>query len=140
MEHKIEIKKELTITTQDVVDYVLCCEAGGFDYWAEICYKEEDYTAAWARLLGPDNKSEADICYEDVLADILERGCADGSHGKLTVYDREEDKEHELTLEKLLDGWKKYVEKSGNDDFDQYDADNADGILQYAIFGDWIYG
>ena len=114
MEHKIEIKKELTITTQDVVDYVLCCEAGGFDYWAEICYKEEDYTAARARLLGPDNK--------------------------LTVYDREEDKEHELTLEKLLDGWKKYVEKSGNDDFDQYDADNADGILQYAIFGDWIYG
>lgn len=133
MEHKIEIKKELTITTQDVVDYVLCCEAGGFDYWAEICCKDEDYKAAKERLLGPD-RPDADLCYEDVLAEILEHG------GKLTVYDREDDKDYELTMEKLLDGWKKYLEKTGNDDFDEYDADSADGILQYAIFGDWIYG
>lgn len=133
MEHKIEIKKEMTITTQDVVDYVLCCEAGGFDYWAEICYKDEDYKAAKERLLGPD-KPSADLCYEDVLAEILEHG------DKLTVYDREGNKEYELTMEKLLNGWKKYVEKTGHDDFDEYDAADADGILQYAIFGDWIYG
>jgi len=133
MEHKFEVKKELTITTQDIVDYVLCCEAGGFDYWAEICYKDEDYGAAKARLL-EQGKSNADLCYEEVLAEILEHG------DKLTVYDREDDKDYELTMERLLGGWKKYIEERGNDDFDEYDANDADGILQYAIFGDCIYG
>lgn len=73
-------------------------------------------------------------CYEDVLAEILESG------GKLTVYDREDDKDHELTMEKLLNGWKKYVEDYNADDFDEYDGVSADCIMQYAIFGEVIYG
>lgn len=51
MEHTIKIEKELKITTQDITDYVLCCEAGGFDYWAELCTDEADYAAAKSRLL-----------------------------------------------------------------------------------------
>lgn len=69
----------------------------------------------------------------------------DGTHiqdrsGKLTVYDREDDKDHELTLEKLLNGWKKYAEDHNADDFDEYDGISADCIMQYVIFGDVIYG
>lgn len=133
MEYKFKIEKELTIKTGDVVDYVLACEAGGFDYWGELCDDEKDYEAARNRLQERE-KGEFKPCYEDVLAEILESG------GKLTVYDREEDKDHELTMEKLLDGWKKYIEAYNAYDFDEYDGVSADCIMQYAIFGDVIYG
>lgn len=99
MEHTFKIEKELKITTENIVDCVLSCEAGGFDYWGELCSDEKDYEAARQRLAERE-KADMKPCYEDVLAEILESG------GKLTVYDREDDKDHELTLEKLLNGWK----------------------------------
>ena len=99
MEHTFKIEKELKITTENIVDCVLSCEAGGFDYWGELCSDEKDYEAARQRLAERE-KADMKPCYEDVLAEILESG------GKLTVYDREHDKDHELTLEKLLNGWK----------------------------------
>lgn len=97
MEHTFKIEKELKITTENIVDCVLSCEAGGFDYWGELCSDEKDYEAARQRLAERE-KADMKPCYEDVLAEILESG------GKLTVYDREDDKDHELTLEKLLNG------------------------------------
>lgn len=33
MEHTFKIEKELKIMTENIVDCVLSCEAGGFDYW-----------------------------------------------------------------------------------------------------------
>lgn len=105
MEHTFKIEKELKITTENIVDCVLSCEAGGFDYWGELCSDEKDYEAARQRLAERE-KADMKPCYEDVLAEILESG------SKLTVYDREDDKDHELTLEKLLNGWKKYVENA----------------------------
>lgn len=101
--------------------------------WGELCSDEKDYEAARQRLAERE-KADMKPCYEDVLAEILESG------GKLTVYDREDDKDHELTLEKLLNGWKKYAEDHNADDFDEYDGISADCIMQYAIFGDVIYG
>ena len=122
MEHTFKIEKELKITTENIVDCVLSCEAGGLDYEAA------------RQRLAEREKADMKPCYEDVLAEIMESG------GKLTVYDREDDKDHELTLEKLLNGWKKYVEDHNADDFDEYDGISADCIMQYAIFGDVIYG
>ena len=50
MEHTFKIEKELKITTENIVDCVLSCEAGGFDYWGELCSDEKDYEAARRRL------------------------------------------------------------------------------------------
>lgn len=36
MEHTFKIEKELKITTENIVDCVLSCEAGGFDYWGDL--------------------------------------------------------------------------------------------------------
>lgn len=94
MEHTFKIEKELKITTENIVDCVLSCEAGGFDYWGELCSDEKDYEAARQRLAERE-KADMKPCYEDVLAEILESG------GKLTVYDREDDKDHELTVERM---------------------------------------
>lgn len=132
-EHIIEIITSLTITTEDIVDYVLSMEGGGFDYWAEICSDDKDYEAARQRL-HDRMPSPFKPCYEDVLAEILEYG------GKLIVYDREEDEEHELALTDILKGWKMYAEEYKAYDFDEYDAISADCIIQYAIFGEVIYG
>ena len=52
MEHTFKIEKELKITTENIVDCVLSCEAGGFDYWGELCSDEKDYEAARQRLGG----------------------------------------------------------------------------------------
>lgn len=41
---------------------------------------------------------------------------------------------------KNLNGWKKYAEDHNADDFDEYDGISADCIMQYAIFGEVIYG
>lgn len=133
MNYTMKFEKELNITTQDVIDSILCCEDGGFDYWCELCSNPDDYTAAKNRLVQAVGASMSP-CYEDVLAEIMEHG------GTLTVYDREDDKDYELTMEKLMDGWKKHVEATGRDDIDKYDAADADCILQLAVFGEVIYG
>ena len=115
MEHKVVL--DVTMNSDDIVN-LLSMEGGGFDYWAEICFDEATYEATRARL------------------DILEHG------DKLTVYDREEDKDHELTLEKLLAGFKKYAEdvyRKGSIGLDDMDAIVADQILQMAIFGELTY-
>ena len=59
MEHTFKIEKELKITTENIVDCVLCCEAGGFDYWGELCSDEKGYEAARQRLT---EREKADIC------------------------------------------------------------------------------
>lgn len=71
----------------------------------------------------------------------------DGTHIQDRKGIEDHDREHrglctvlELTLEKLLNGWKKYAEDHNVDDFDEYDGISADCIMQYAIFGDVIYG
>ena len=73
MEHTFKIEKELKITTENIVDCVLSCGAGGFDYWGELCSDEKDYEAARQRLAERE-KADMKPCYEDVLAEILESG------------------------------------------------------------------
>ena len=131
MEHKVVL--DVTMNSDDIVN-LLSMEGGGFDYWAEICFDEATNEAARTRLNA--SKGEEIVCYEDILVDILEHG------DKLTVYDREEDKDHELTLEKLLAGFKKYAEdvyRKGSIGLDDMDAIVADQILQMAIFGELTY-
>lgn len=128
MEHKINV--EITLTTDSIVN-ILSMEAGGFDYWAELCFEQEDYEAARKHLV--DAKKD-DPCYEDVMAEILERG------GKLNIWDREEDKDHPMTIEDLKKGVKHHLENGASTDMDDWDANDGDAVIQYAAFGEIIYG
>ena len=129
MEHSFQLY--MVITTEDITN-LLACEGGGFDYWAEICWDEADYEAARKRLAA--KQSDSILCYEDVEAEILEAG------GKLKVYDREEDKDYELTLAGLLDGFRLFAESNKSIDLDDMDVAMADQILQMAVFKEVIYG
>lgn len=128
MEHKINV--EFTLTTDSIVN-ILSMEAGGFDYWAELCFEQEAYEVARKRLV--DVKKD-DPCYEDVMAEILESG------GKLNIWDREEDKDHPMTIEDLKKGVKLHLENGASTDMDDWDANDADSVIQYAAFGEVIYG
>ncbi|MEG0898397.1 MAG: hypothetical protein RSF40_01625 [Oscillospiraceae bacterium] len=131
MEHKIEIVK--VVTTDDIVN-ILSCEAGGFDYWAQLDAQESIYDKHKAQLT-KEIPIGTTICYENILAHILEHG------GAIDVCDYEEDEHYDLTLEKLLNGIKlNAINRPDDADIGNGDAATADCILQYAIFGDVIYG
>lgn len=106
-------------------------------------------------------------CIDDIMATALEGGitywCDDtevvGAYlgeyaseqisrgGTLKLHDSEEDETYELTLEKFLSGLAKVVGERGLDvlyegkiDPSNIDAEDADAIIQYAIFGEVVYG
>lgn len=79
-------------------------------------------------------------CREDKWADVLTKG------GKICVVDEEENEKYLIDLNDICNGLMKLQEEhlhvyarvmsfSGEADF--YDAD---AVIQYAIFGKWVYG
>lgn len=112
------------LTGQDIDDIVGCAMEGGCTYWCTDAELVGD-------LLG------------NCASDQISRG------GALKLYDYYEDKWHELTLEKFMNGFKLWVEQ-GKDfygavstdgvDCCHIDGDCADNIIQYALFGDLVYG
>lgn len=70
--------------------------------------------------------------------------------GRLMLQDAEENAEYELDLEKLAQGLRIWLEKgrdyygavscNGKVDPGNIDGDSADSIVQYAVFGELVYG
>lgn len=123
--HELQVTMPVTIMREDIDDIVCTALEGGITYW---CCKAEvvgDRLGEWAH-------------------EQISRG------GVLKLYDSEESKVYELTLEKLLAGIKKALEQGyylSDGWFDgqridccQVDAQVADVIVQFALFGEVIYG
>ena len=129
MDEKIfTVKAEINVklTQQDIDDIMVAALEGGINYWA----------------------GEAEVIEEKRVADWGHEQIARG--GVLVIHDIEDpDEKWELTLEKFLNGFKLGVEDGG----DQYgavqgsevdccniDAGCADAIIQFALFGEVLYG
>ena len=129
MDEKIfTVKAEINVklTQQDIDDIMVAALEGGINYLA----------------------GEAEVIEEKRVADWGHEQIARG--GVLVIHDIEDpDEKWELTLEKFLNGFKLWVEDGG----DQYgavqgsevdccniDAGCADAIIQYALFGEVMYG
>lgn len=122
-EVKVEIRVELT--QQDIDDIMVAALEGGINYWCdEAAVEGGEYLGKYA-------------------SDQISRG------GTLLLHDTDEDAYRKLDLEKFLKGFKLWLENSG----DQYgavqghevdccniDAGCADEIVQYALFGEVVYG
>lgn len=122
-EVKVEIRVELT--QQDIDDIMVAALEGGINYWCdEAAVEGGEYLGKYA-------------------SDQISRG------GTLLLHDTDEDAYRKLDLEKLLKGFKLWLENGG----DQYgavqghevdccniDAGCADEIVQYALFGEVVYG
>lgn len=126
-EKKFEVHAETVfqLTQQDVDDIMVGALEGGINYWCREAEVVGDYLGEYA-------------------SDQISRG------GKLILHDAESSDEWELDLEKFLNGMKLWVQngddnygavqKDGAVDTCQIDAEMADLIVQYALFGEVVFG
>ena len=136
MEHKIVMTVEHTFTTENINDIIVTALEGGINYW---CGSAE---------IVPTSNVEKFPEFEGVIAELNEnvQYASDviGYGGKLKLVDVEDEEEvWELDIEKVLKGIEMYCKENGiapNELIDNYDADSADSILQYGLFGELVFG
>ena len=123
--HKIAMNLELNVTDEDIDDIMCSALEGSITYWCDCAKVVGDYLGEYA-------------------SEQISRG------GELKLHDAEEGKWYTLTLDKLLDGIKLAIMDGcyadyewaigGNLDCCQIDACVADCIVQYALFGEVVFG
>ena len=122
-EVKVEIRVELT--QENIDDIMVTALEGGITYWCS------------------EASPECGELLKEYPSEQISRG------GALLLYDFEEEAYRRLDLEKFLKGFKLWVDNAGDEygaiedgkvDCCNIDADCADAIIQYALFGEVIYG
>lgn len=131
------ITVELKLTEEDLGDIICAAFEGGIGYWGCLDMSKPEWQGK------PKNMPISQ--YITILL---------VSNEEVTIFDTELE-EDELTeegililnLDKLLAGIKKYLEEDGLDcayegniDTCNIDADAADNIIQYALFGEIVFG
>lgn len=118
------IKADITVelTAKDIDDIMATALEGGITHWC-----------AFADTVGP--------MLGEYSSDQISRG------GKLILHDKESDDKWELDYKKFLKGLAQYIENGGAScvvdeciDPAEIDADGADSIIQYALFGELVFG
>ena len=106
-------------TQQDIDDLMSMALDGGITYWCRRAdVNETQY-------------------YGDYASDQISRG------GSLTLYDAESDEKWVLTLDKLMHGLFLALadkEMHISSDPDEWDAADADTIIQFALFDEVVFG
>lgn len=132
MRHEVEINVVKVYDTDDLVN-ILSCITVDCPWCREIDYEADCYADAKQRL---KDKGNNDICYEEVLVEILE-----GGESIYFIDAEDSDEVYELTLKKLLNGIKLNAENRPDDSsIEDGDGETMDCIIQYALFGDVIFG
>ena len=117
-----EIRPDIVVklSGQDIDDIMVTALEGGICYW---CCEAE--------VVGGEYLGE-------YASDQISRG------GELRLYDAESEDSWVLTLDKFLDGFKLWLENGGyleyGADISDIDADAADQIVQFSIFGELVFG
>lgn len=132
-EYEIRAEIKVKLTKQDIEDIMVCALEGGIGYWAILDNTGPAYENA------PDDEPVSITCSNELLAG-----------NEIRFEDTEEDVEYILTLEKLLTGFRKWIEAGGDEygaveadgsvDCCRIDAPTADEIVQYALFGEVVFG
>ena len=119
------------LTHTELSDFLSTALYGSF--WANASYDESDKEDV-------EIQSEFDKpCHTDILASLLLAGKT------ITINDNEEEKEYKIILENLIKGFNKvgrdkdYRHHVWNIINEDYDFNDADIILQFAIFGKETY-
>lgn len=120
----LEVRKQITITRQDIDGIVCCALEGGITYW---CCKAEVVE---------------DEYYGEYASEQISRG------GSLRMHDSEDDEVYVLTLDKFLNGIRLACRDGYGDewfdgeslDYFRIDGEAADIIVQYALFGEVMFG
>lgn len=124
---KFEVNAEVKVilTQENIDDIMVGALEGGINYWCQEAEVVGDYLGEYA-------------------SDQISRG------GKLILHDAESSDKWELDLDKFMNGVKLWIQ-NGDDaygavqkdrtvDTCQIDAEMADLIVQYALFGEVVFG
>lgn len=123
-EFETELELKARVATRDIDDIMCAALEGGI--------------TGWCRAAKPVGKMLGEYGHEQIA-----RG------GSLMLYDAESSDKWELTLDKFLRGLTKAIEdgapitinaEDGSVDMSDMDADCADTIVQYALFGEVVFG
>ena len=136
IKHKVSVVVEHSFTSEEINDIIVTALEGGINYWC-----------GGATIVLTTDKDKFPE-FEGVLAEVSEnvQYASDviGYGGKLKLVDVEDEEEvWELDIEKLLKGIEMYCKEfeiSPSELMDSYDAESADSIVQYALFGELVYG
>lgn len=125
-------EREYKYSREDIEDILSCAFEGGINYWAGL----DNSTSSWEsvrKMLA--NKNDELPTLEEIAAELLLTGF------RVTLYDIEDYDEWELTGEKLIEGICVAIENNDWDgDMDTVDGCAGDCIIQYALFGEIVYG
>lgn len=120
---RVSISLDVDLSQQDIDDIMVAALEGGINYWCR----------------------EAEVVGE-MLGDYAHEQISRG--GTLILHDAESSDKWDLTLEKFLRGVELYI-KNGDRvtvedfklvDYGELDAEDADCIVQYALFGKLVFG
>jgi hypothetical protein len=120
----LSIQQDIKISNETIDEIMCTALEGGITYWCN----EVDVIDGFAE--------GTTYAHEQI-----------SRNGKLKLYDCESEETFTLTREKFLKGLQLFLESGGADhiitahviDTSEIDADSADAIIQYAIFGETIY-
>ena len=131
------------LSIENIKDILTTAVEGGIGYWAVLCNDTKEWTEA--KKLAKEELGDIP-CYCDVIYKMFELNYpVIFEDNECAEYDEDDCERWELTLENLLKGCKLFEEKHGkslplmlkNGDFD---AEDADCVVQYALFGELVFG
>ena len=135
-ETKLTFGVQHGLTEEDVLDVLTTAIEGGIGYWCCLDNTDPDWIEAGKQWKEEHN----DIpCYCDTAYQVMKNGKA------FKLIDEEDETVYEITLEKFLQGCAKFTQELGKDihrsiQNSDFDAEDADMIIQYAAMGEVIYG
>ena len=128
---KIETSVTHEFTPSDINDLIVGALEGGINYWCRKAVIKKDTEGNYFNVL-PEDQDKVKYA-----SDVI------GYNGVLVLFDAESPDKWELTLENVLKGIKMQCEKrhvAPSDLMDDYDADDCDCIVQFAIFNEVQFG
>lgn len=125
--NEITVTTKHTFSKEDINDLIVGAIEGGINYWCRKAVKKEDEKGDWFGV-APEDQDKVKYA-----SDLI------GYGGTLILYDAESSDKWELTLENVLKGIKMQCTNrhiAPSDLMDDYDADDCDAIVQFAIFNE----
>lgn len=141
-EVKFTVERILTVENMDDI-FTTALESGyeGIGYWAVL----DNTTKAWVKARRQVKESGAEVYFGTVLTKVLLNG------DKVRFYDAEADENNlqedeiwYLDMEKFQNGCKLYERNRGsllkNLEDGNFDAVEADCLIQFSLFGEIVFG
>jgi len=127
---KIETTVTHEFTPSDINDLIVGALEGGINYWCRKAVIKKDTEGNFFNVL-PEDQDKVKYA-----SDVI------GYNGTLILFDVESSDKWELTLENVLKGIKMHCTNkhvAPSDLMDDYDADDCDAIVQYALFNELTF-